>query len=314
MIHCINLNATLDTLLVLPDLTLGGVNRAVASLTYPGGKGNNSARAIATLGLKPNLFAFSGAKERASSERFYRGQGVSPRLQSVPGHNRPCLVILDGGRNEETVINSPSQLQLKQSHADGVLAKVLKAVKPGDIVCLAGSLPEGLKADTYAQFVRKIQAQGGVCLLDCYGPALTYGVEASPFLVKPNAEELGEAFGKPVKTRDQVLKAVHAVLRKGVRCVVVTLGDRGAVAVSQRETLYVAPLPTPRGLLSPVGCGDSFMGGLAWGLHSGRSMEECLKWATAAAWANLSTPGAVFFSKKLVKAQVKLVKVSRVAA
>jgi 1-phosphofructokinase family hexose kinase len=313
MIHCVNLNATLDTLLVLPELKLGGVNRAVAALSYPGGKGNNAARAVATLGLKPNLYAFSGAKEKASSERFYREQGVLPRLQSVPGQNRPCLVILDGGRNEETVINSPSQLKLKQSHADAVLAKLLKAVKPGDIVSLGGSLPEGLRSDTYAQFVRRIQAQGGVCLLDCYGPALTKGVEAAPFLIKPNAEELGEAFGLPVRTREQVLQAAQAILRRGVRCVIVTLGDRGAVAVSHRETLYVAPLPTPRGLVSPVGCGDSFMGGLAWGLHGGKSLSDCLRWATASAWANLSTPGAVFFSKKLVRAQVKLVKVSRVA-
>ena len=313
MIHCVNLNATMDTLLVLPDLKLGEVNKAVASLTYPGGKGNNAARAIATMGLKPTLFAFSGAKEKASSDRFYKEQGVNPRLLAVPGHNRPCLVILDGGRNQETVLNSPSQLQLKQTHANKILASLLRAVKPGDIVTLSGSLPEGLRDDTYMHFIRAIQHKGGVCLLDSYGPGLAQGVEAAPFLVKPNAEELGSSFGVPVKTREQVLKAAHMLIRKGVRGVVVTLGASGAVAVTHRETLYVAPSPTPRGLLSPVGCGDSFMGGLAWGLHSGKPLAECLRWATAAAWANLSTPGAVFFAKKLVKAQVGLVKVSKVS-
>jgi 1-phosphofructokinase family hexose kinase len=314
MIHCINLNATLDTLLVLPELKLGDVNRAVASLTYPGGKGNNAARAIATLGLKPNLFAFTGAKERASGERFYRGEGVHPRLTVTPGENRTCLVILDGARNEETVINTPSLLKLTQAYATKVLNAVLKAVKPGDIVTLSGSLPEGLRDDTYKTFIQKIQAKGGVCLLDAYGPALSNGAEAAPFMVKPNADELGSSFGVPTKTRDQVLKAAHMLLHKGVRCVVVTLGSNGAVAVSQRETLYITPLPTPRGLISPVGSGDAFLGGLAWGLHGGKNLDECLRWATAAAWANLSTPGAVFFSKKLVKAQVKLVKVSRMAS
>jgi 1-phosphofructokinase family hexose kinase len=314
MIHCVNLNATMDTLLVLPDLKLGGVNRAVAALSYPGGKGNNAARAVATLGLKPDLFAFTGAKEKVSGERFYREQGVAPRLFPVPGTNRPCFVILDGGRNEETVINSPSQLQLKHAHASKLLAGLLKAVQPGDIVTLSGGLPEGLRDDTYAQFIRQIQQKGGVCLLDSWGPGLLRGVEAAPFLVKPNADELGDSFGVPTKTREQVLKAAHMLIRRGVRSVVVTLGERGALAVSHRETLYVSPLPTPRGLLSPVGCGDAFLGALAWGLHGGKSLTDCLKWATAAAWANLSTPGAVFFAKKLVKAQVKLVKVSRMAA
>ncbi len=318
MIHCINLNATLDTLHGSSPTsssaasTVGGGGAPA----YPGGKGNNAARAVATAGPEAQRFTLSLAPRRrpAAGSASTASRDVLPRLQTVPGQSRPCLVILDAAKNQETVINSPSQLKLKQSHADAVLAKVLKAVKPGDIISIGGSLPEGLRPDTYAQFVRRIQAEGGVCLLDCYGPALTKGVEAAPFLIKPNADELGEAFGLAVRTREQVLKAAKAILRRGVRCVIVTLGDRGAVAVSHRETLYVAPLPTPRGLLSPVGCGDSFMGGLAWGLHSGKPLADCLRWATASAWANLSTPGAAFFAKKLVKAQVKLVKVSRVAS
>ncbi|MFI5355674.1 MAG: PfkB family carbohydrate kinase, partial [Desulfobaccales bacterium] len=157
------------------------------------------------------------------------------------------------------------------------------------------------------------QAKGAVALLDSYGPGLLHGVEAAPLLIKPNAEELGATFGVPVRTRDQVLKASRDLLRKGVRCVVVTLGDRGALAVTQRETLYANPLPTPRGLLSPVGCGDAFFGALALGLERSLALPECLRLATATAWANLGSPGAVFFDARLVRAQVKLVKVSHLA-
>ncbi len=314
MIHCVNLNATLDHLFVLPSLELGGVNRAVATLSYPGGKGNNAARAVAALGGKARLHAFSGEKEKAASTAFYKERGVRATLTGVPGTNRPCLVILDAERNQETVINSPSQLQLDDAHVDVLGRGLLKAVKVGDIVTFSGSLPEGLKADTYRQLITAVQAKGGVALLDSYGPGLKLGVEAAPFLVKPNADELGGTFNVPVKTRDQVLKAGRALLRKGVRCVVVTLGDRGAVVCTQREDLYVTPLPTPRGLLSPVGCGDAFLGALAWGLQTGKDLKDCLSWATAAAWANLSNPGAIFFDAKLVKAQVSLVKISRLAS
>jgi 1-phosphofructokinase family hexose kinase len=314
MIHCVNLNATLDHLFVLPSLKMGDVNRAVATLTYPGGKGNNAARAVATLGGKARLHAFSGAAERKLSTAFYRERGVNATLTPVPGHNRPCLVLLDAERNEETVINSPSQLQLNDGHVDVLGQGLMKAVKAGDIVTFSGSLPEGLKADTYRQLITAVQAKGGVALLDSYGPGLKQGVEAAPFLVKPNADELGSTFNVPVRTRDQVIKAAKSVLRKGVRCVAVTLGDRGAVVCTQREILYITPLPTPRGLLSPVGCGDAFLGGLAWGLDQGLELWDCLRWATATAWANLSNPGAIFFDAKLVRAQVTLVKISRLSA
>lgn len=314
MIHCVNLNATQDHLFVLPALKLGEVNRAVATLSYPGGKGNNAARAVAALGGKAQLHAFSGVAERAASVRFYKERGVQAKLIPVPGSNRPCLVLLDGERNQETVVNSPSQLKITQAHLLKLRAQLAKVVQPCDVVTFSGGLPEGLRPDTYENLIRDVQAMGGVAMLDAWGPGLKYGVNAAPFLVKPNAEELGAAFGVPVKTRDQVLVAAKALLRKGVRCVVVTLGDRGALAVTHRETLYISPLPTPRGLLSPVGCGDAFFGALAWGMDKGKDLTDCLRWATAAAWANLGVPGAIFFDAKLAKAQVKLVKISRLGA
>jgi 1-phosphofructokinase family hexose kinase len=314
MIHCVNLNATLDHLFVLPSLKLGDVNKAVATLSYPGGKGNNAARTVAALKGKARLHAFTGEGEKATSTSFYKERGVLPNLTSVPGFNRPCLVLLDAEKNEETVINSPSQLQLKDSHVDTLGRGLLKAVKAGDIVTFSGSLPEGIKPDTYRQLILAVQTKGGVALLDSYGPGLKQGVEAAPFLVKPNADELGSTFGVPTKTRDQVIKASRSLLRKGVRVVAVTLGDRGAVVCTAREVLYITPLPTPRGLLSPVGCGDAFLGALAWALDGGKDLKDCLRWATAAAWANLSNPGAIFFDAKLVKAQVGLVKVSRLSA
>jgi 1-phosphofructokinase family hexose kinase len=314
MIHCVNLNATYDHLFVVPSLELGGVNKAVATLSYPGGKGNNAARAVCALGGKARLHAFTSRTEGSMARRFFREHGVETRFTAVPGSYRPCLVLLDGGRNQETVVNSPSQLKVSAAHVARLRDGLLRGLKAGDIVTFSGSLPEGLRDDTYKALIKAVGGRGGVALLDSYGSGLRLGVEAAPFLVKPNAEELGAAFGVPTGTREQVISAGRALLRKGVRCVVVTLGDRGALCVTARETLYVTPLPTPRGLLSPLGCGDTFLGGLALGLERGLDLAACLRLSTAAAWANLGVPGAVFFDPKLVKAQVPLVKISRLAA
>ena len=311
MIHCVNLNATQDHVFVLPTLGWGGVNRAVATLSYPGGKGNNVARAVAALGGKVRLHAFSPAQECVQVRRFFKERKVVASLTAVPGSARPCLVILDGQRNEETVVNSPSQLKVGPAALARLQAGLMKTVKAGDIVTFSGSVPEGLRGDSYQSLIRAVVSLGGVALLDSSGESLKLGVEAAPFIVKPNAEELGVAFGVPTGTRDQVIRASKALLRKGVRCVIVTLGAKGSVCVTAREALYAAPLPTPRGLLSPVGCGDAFLGGMARALDQGRDLQDCLRVAMATAWANLSVPGAVFFDPKLAKAQVAWVKISR---
>jgi 1-phosphofructokinase family hexose kinase len=314
MTHFVNLNATWDTVFLMDRLKMGDVNRAAASVSYPGGKGNNAARAVALLGGKPSLFAFCGLADKDRAIDFYKKAKVEAHLHAVAGRNRPCAILLDADKDQETVINTPSQIKIRPADLAGLRRDLLKRVKPGDLVAFSGSLPEGLKPDTYRDMIREVQAKGGIALLDGYGPALKFGVEAAPLIVKPNADELASTFGWRVKTRQDILAGADKLLRKGVRAVVVTLGARGAIVKTTKEALYVAPLPQPRGWHSPVGCGDAFFGALAWGLDKNLDYRDCLRWATAAAWANLHMPGAIFFEPKLVKAQVPLVRISKLSA
>lgn len=313
MIHCVNLNATWDTVLLCSDLKSGKVNRAIKAVSYPGGKGNNAARAVVLLGGKANLFALCGEADKSAALKFYTNSGVKAHLTPVPGRSRPCVILLDASKDQETVINSPSQLKARPRDIAKLKKELLKAIKPGDLVTFSGSLSEGLKPDAYKDLIGAVQTAGAVAMLDAYGPALKYGVEAAPFLVKPNADELGETFGWKVKTRQEVLAAAERLLKFGVRVVVVTLGSRGAIVRTPREALFVSPLPETRGWHSPVGCGDSFFGALALGLDKGADLKKCLGLATAAAWANLQAPGAVFFDKRLARAQGAQVRVSRIS-
>ena len=313
MIHFVNLNATWDTILLLDSLKLGGVNRAKASGNYPGGKGNNAARTVALLGGKAHLVAFCGKVDLPAAKGFYQKHKVQVDLIPVEGRNRPCVITLDADKDQETVINTPSLLKFTPKDLAKVRAILLKTIKPGELVCFSGSIPEGLKPNTYQTLISDVQRHGGVALLDAYGDALKFGVEAAPFIVKPNADELSEAFGVKAGTREQVLSAASKLLRHGVRAVVVTMGARGAIVVSAKEALFVSPLPQTRGWHSPVGCGDAFFGSLAWAMDKGLDFKDCLRWATAAAWANLHTPGAIFFDKRLAKAQVGQVRVSKIS-
>jgi fructose-1-phosphate kinase PfkB-like protein len=151
---------------------------------------------------------------------------------------------------------------------------------------------------------------GAIALLDAHGTALKNGVEAAPLIVKPNLEELGTSFGWPLRNRGEILQAADRLLKKGVRAVVVTLGARGAIVRTVKEALLVSPLPQARGWHSPVGCGDAFFGTLAWSLAKNMDYRDGLRYATAAAWANLQMPGAIFFDPRLVKAQAAKVKLT----
>jgi 1-phosphofructokinase len=298
MIHCVNLNATLDLVLSAPTLKLGGVNRATVSFTYPGGKGGNAARAVALLGGTPRLVAFSGRAEAPGLAAWYAQQGVRADLVPVPGGQRACLILREEGRQRETVINSPSRLQPGAKGAAALQARLLKGLKPGDLAVFSGTLPQGLPPRFFSNLIRQAQARKALALFDSSGPGLADGVKARPFLVKPNLEELEELMGRPLRKEAPLRQAMEAVRKKGVQLVVVTLGQAGARAISKGQAWAVnAPKAKP-GILSPVGCGDAFMAGLAWALDHGKGLEDALRWATAAAWANLGHAGAGFMLRE----------------
>jgi 1-phosphofructokinase family hexose kinase len=298
MIHCINLNATLDLVLSAPEIKLGGVNRATVSFSYPGGKGGNVARAVALLGGQPRLVAFSGRAEAAGLGAWFGQQGVRADLVPVPGGQRPCLILREEGRQRETVINSPSRLQPGAKGAAALEARLLKGLKPGDLAVFSGTLPQGLPLRFFSGLIRKAQARKALALFDSSGPGLADGVSAKPFLVKPNLPELEGLMGRPLKREAALRQAMEAVRRRGVQLVVATLGQAGARAISKGQAWTVnAPKAAP-GILSPVGCGDAFMAGLAWALDGGKGLEDALRWATAAAWANLGHAGAGFMLRE----------------
>jgi fructose-1-phosphate kinase PfkB-like protein len=66
-------------------------------------------------------------------------------------------------------------------------------------------------------------------------------------------------------------------------------------------------------VISSIGCGDSFMGGLLTGYDAGLPLEECLSWASAAAGANTQKLGPGNFEAKDYKKALERVHIERVS-
>jgi 6-phosphofructokinase 2 len=71
--------------------------------------------------------------------------------------------------------------------------------------------------------------------------------------------------------------------------VALTLGEDGALLVTKRQVLRAKPMHIE--VVSAVGAGDSFVGGLVASLAKGRSLEEAFRVAVAAASAAVMSPG-----------------------
>jgi fructose-1-phosphate kinase PfkB-like protein len=126
-------------------------------------------------------------------------------------------------------------------------------------------------------------------VLDADGACFKAGLKAKPFAIKPNVNELRRLTGRALRTEREIVMAAAELNRAGVEVVIVSRGRHGLLVVS-RSGSYRA-VPPPVRVKSTVGAGDSTVAGFVFHHAGGKSVEDCVRFATAAGTAATLAPG-----------------------
>ena len=278
MIYTVTLNPALDKTVEIPDFKLGSVNRITKVRTDPGGKGINVSKVIAALGGESEALGILGGDTGKVIVNKLLEMGLRFNFAFVSWETRTNLKVVDPICHTCTDINEPG-VPVEIAQLEHVLQELTDAIRPGDIVVLSGSLPKGAPADTYRRFTERCQNAGAKVFLDADGEAMKEGVKAKPYLVKPNEHELSRLLGKELTTVEQLLDGARELVAEGVQMAVVSMGEWGALYVTEAETIFAEGLDVP--VLSTVGAGDSVVAALALGVSRGYSLEEIAVLSTA---------------------------------
>jgi len=292
-------NTAVDRFLEVDRLSAGALVRARRSRAVPGGKGLHVALAAATLGEEVTLVGVIDPMHRAWFEAYLKERNVRSELVEVSHPIRTCVAIKDSdGKTTEILEGGPT---LGRGESEALLSR-FRALAVGGIAVLSGSIPRGLRDDTYRSLLRSANDAGSRTLLDTSGRNLLLGIEAPPFLVKIN-----EAEARELSPARDPRGLAEALAESGIAVAIVTLGRAGAVASWQGR---LCRLEAPSGkTLNPVGSGDAFLGGVAAGLVQARDPEDVLKLGVACGTANAISPEDGFFEKDTVKALSEQVRV-----
>ena len=281
MIITVTLNPSLDRTIELDSLAQGSVQRVTAARLDPGGKGVNVARALLANGVPTRAVVPVAGIEGDQLVSLLEHEGVDVVVVPVLGHTRSNITIAEAD-GTVTKLNEPGA-SLGADDLEALARKVLAAAAPDSWVVLCGSLPPGLRAEAYATLTHRFVAAGLRVVVDTSGPAFRAAVAVRPELVKPNAEELAEAVGRPLRSRSEVIAAARELQGLGAQAVLVSLGAVGAILVDEAVVVGESPVDEPR---STVGAGDAFLAGfLAAQFHGASSREafaEALAWGAGA--------------------------------
>ena len=110
------------------------------------------------------------------------------------------------------------------------------------------------------------------------------------FLLVPNESEASILTGIQVIDLASASNAADALLDKGVRHVIITLGKQGAFFKSvSREILIPAPIVTA---IDTTAAGDTFCGALTVALTEGKDWDDAIRFAVTAASISVTRMGA----------------------
>jgi 1-phosphofructokinase len=275
----LTMNPALDLTVQLGPLQVGQVNRSDAMLSHAAGKGINVAQVLADLGHDLTVAGFLGVDNQQPFETLFAKRGFVDEFVRVPGETRSNIKLAESS-GRITDLNGPGP-EVSAQAQQALAARVEQIAADFDAVVVAGSLPRGVSAQWLKTLLLRLNAMGLKVALDTSGEALRAGLEASPWMIKPNTEELADALDAPIISIDAQAQAAADLRQRGIEHVVISQGSEGVHWFSADVALQA--LPPKVTVASTVGAGDSLLAGMVHGLLCGHKPEQTLRTATAIA-------------------------------
>lgn len=253
----------------------------------PGGKGSNQAVAAARAGGNVSFLTRLGDDAFADiAFAIWREAGVRPVIIPDPdSYTGAAFIFVDDASGDNAIIISP-----------GAAARIV----PVDIWAWA---PQIDNADVFVtQLEQPVDAaraalararRAGVTTILNTAPAADLSDDMLSLCdyLTPNETEAGQLTGIDVDSLDSARRAGDALLKRGARAALITLGERGAL-LHTPETSEHVPAFDAGPVADTTGAGDAFNGGFAVALGEGRSPRDAVRFASATAAISVTRPGA----------------------
>ena len=201
MIYTVTFNPSLDYIVTVDELKLGATNRTSFEQMLPGGKGINVSFVLKNLGIESTALGFLAGFVGDEIQRRVEQEGIRAEfLKLEEGISRINVKIRNIDGMEINGMGPDIPTQKVQELMDRI-----NTLQKGDILVLAGSIPQSMPDSVYMDIMAEIKDKGIRVVVDATKDLLMNVLEYKPFLVKPNNHELGEIFDVVLKTREEVV-------------------------------------------------------------------------------------------------------------
>ena len=253
----------------------------------PGGKGSNQAVAAARLGGKVSFISKLGRDAFGDLARdTYKAEGIDTEFcfETTECATGAASIIVHATKGENAIVVVPGAgFRLTGEEIDRAVSRIRQSsVFVTQLEVSLAAVEHGLALARRLGVSTILNPAPATELPDRIYPLCDY--------LSPNESEAAGLMGQPVTNLDEAERAAAALLARGVRNVVITLGAQGALVKNARVTQHVAAFDAGP-VVETTGAGDAFNGGFAIGLSEGMDLVEAARFGCAAAGISVTRYG-----------------------
>lgn len=293
MIITVTPNAAVDKTLTVPNFRSGFRHRASESLTLPGGKGVNIARALKALGEPVVVTGLVGGRAGQQIVEGLQRENVLNDFVHIAGESRTSTAVVDPTTMTQTEVVEYGPV-VSEVETAALLDKIEYLARGARFVVLAGSLPRKVSEDFYATVLQRVRKHRCFVVLDSAGEPLRRGVRGRPNLVAPNLREAEDLVGHEFHDDQDLVDATGMVCDMGARNAIIKT-QHGCVArfqIGRKQRVFRASITPLETVVSTVGSGDALLAGFISARFRRLDLADCLRHGLAAGAANTQRYGA----------------------
>ena len=270
----------------------------------PGGKGSNQAIAAARAGGEVSFISKVGSDNYADlAISLYKDTGINyDGLEIDENESTGSAGILINRKTGENAINVVPGAA--GTIGKNLIDKNLSIIKDSKIFLTQLETPK----DVTLYALKEAKSQNCITILN---PAPSREIPDDYFqyvdFFTPNETEASFYLNKLVKNEDDCKVAGNFFLEKGVKNILITLGEKGCYFKNSDEEFLIPASNLNKPVVDTTGAGDAFNGALSVALSQNKSYKQSIEFANLVAGISVTREGAAnsMPTKKEIEESIK---------
>jgi ribokinase len=254
--------------------------------TFPGGKGANQAVGVAKLGKKTFFITKMGDddfRKKLTDNLSENGVGIDDILIDKAESTGIALITVDGSGENEIIVIAGSNMKLEPEDINSKKDIFGKA----EILLLQLEIPlESIIAAVALANENNIK----IILNPAPARELPDELLSKIDFITPNETELETLTGVKISDDSTIILGAKKLIDKGVKNVIVTLGDKGAYLINHEQNEFFPAKKVKA--TDTTAAGDAFNAGFAYALSEKYQLGEAIKFANVTAAIAVTRMGA----------------------